>query len=199
MLSPILVSLPQPTASAPFCLYRKNNNINYWTTQSYQEVNQRIYFKCSNKHPLESLDGLLKERVVLYNPGWPWIPYFVVVFLVVALFLFFIFLPDIFFIRYFLYLHLKCYSFSWFPLRKPPIPSSLPLLPNPPTPASWPWHSSILGHRNATGPRAVPPIDDRLVHLLLYMQLEPWLLPCAVFGWWFSPRELLVGWGWDTG
>jgi hypothetical protein len=25
--------------------------------------------------------------------------------------------------------------------------SPLPLLPNPPTSASWPWHSPILGHR----------------------------------------------------
>jgi hypothetical protein len=22
------------------------------------------------------------------------------------------------------------------------------------------------------------------------MQLEPWVAPCALFGWWFSPREL---------
>ena len=36
----------------------------------------------------------------------------------------------------------------------------LPLLPNPPTPTSWPWHSPILGHRTFTGPRASPPIDD---------------------------------------
>ena len=55
----------------------------------------------------------------------------------------------------------------------PEIPYPLPpLLPNPPTPASWPWHSPILGHRTFTGPRASPPIDDLLGHPLLHMQLE---------------------------
>jgi hypothetical protein len=43
-----------------------------------------------------------------------------------------------FFIRYFLHLHFKCYSKS--PLYPAPI-----LLPNWPTPGSWPWHSPVLG------------------------------------------------------
>jgi hypothetical protein len=30
--------------------------------------------------------------------------------------------------------------------QKYPIPSSLPLLPFPPTPTSWPWYSPVLGH-----------------------------------------------------
>jgi hypothetical protein len=34
-----------------------------------------------------------------------------------------------------------------FPLQKSLILSPLPLLPNPPTPASWPWQSPILGHQ----------------------------------------------------
>ena len=53
------------------------------------------------------------------------------------------------------------------------IPYPLPLLTIPPTPASWPWHSPILGHRAATVPRAFPPIDGQLGHPLLHMQLEP--------------------------
>jgi hypothetical protein len=65
---------------------------------------------------------------------------------------------------YFLYLHFKCYPLSWFPLQKPPIPSPLPLLTNPSTPASWPWQSPTLGHRAFTGPRASPSIDDWLGH-----------------------------------
>jgi hypothetical protein len=74
-----------------------------------------------------------------------------------------------FFIRYFLYLHFKCYPLSWFPLQNSLSP---PLLPNPPTPSSWPWHSSTLGHRTFTGPRDSLPIDDQLGHPLLHMQLE---------------------------
>ena len=45
----------------------------------------------------------------------------------------------LFFFRYFLYLHFKCYpKSSLYP------PSAL--LPYPPTPTSWPWHSPVLGH-----------------------------------------------------
>jgi hypothetical protein len=54
-----------------------------------------------------------------------------------------------------------------FPLQKPLL--SPPPLTNPPTPSSWPWHSPILGHRTFTGPRASPPIHDRLGHPLLHM------------------------------
>jgi hypothetical protein len=57
-----------------------------------------------------------------------------------------------FFIIYFLYLHFKCYPES--PLYPPPA-----LIPNPPIPASWSWHSSVLGHMILARPRASPPID----------------------------------------
>jgi hypothetical protein len=70
-----------------------------------------------------------------------------------------------YFIRYFLILHFKCYPQS--PLY--PLPD---LLTNPPTPASWPWHSPVLGHIIFTRPRASPPIDAQLGHPLLHMQLE---------------------------
>ena len=33
-----------------------------------------------------------------------------------------------------------------------------------------------------------------LCHPLLHIQLEPWVPPCVLFGWWFSLREL---WGWS--
>jgi hypothetical protein len=68
------------------------------------------------------------------------------------------------FFRYFLYLHFKCYPQRL--LYPPPA-----LLPNPPTPASWPWHSPVLGHMIFPRPRASPPIDGRLGYLLLHMQL----------------------------
>ena len=54
---------------------------------------------------------------------------------------------------------------------KSPNPPST-LLPNPPTPTSWPWHSPVLGHMIFTRPRASPPIDGQLGHPLLHMQLE---------------------------
>jgi hypothetical protein len=104
--------------------------------------------------------------------------------------------------RYFLYLHFKCYSLSRYP-PKSPIPSLLPLLLRgcsptyPPTPASPPWHSPILGHRAFTEPKALLPIDAWHSHPLLHMRLEPWVPPCILLGWWFSPWELwgsLVGW-----
>jgi hypothetical protein len=64
----------------------------------------------------------------------------------------FSFLLDIFFI----YIS-NVTPFQVSPL-KIPYRLTLSLLTNSPTPASWPWHSPILGHR--TGPRAFPPIDD---------------------------------------
>jgi hypothetical protein len=56
----------------------------------------------------------------------------------------------------------------------PSFPSENPLSPppplaHPPTHShSWSWHSPILRHRTFTGPRASPPIDDRLGHPLLH-------------------------------
>jgi hypothetical protein len=58
-----------------------------------------------------------------------------------------------------------------FLVSPPKILSPFPLYPNLPIPASWPWHSPILGHRAFT--RASSPIDNQLGHPLLHMQLEP--------------------------
>jgi hypothetical protein len=44
--------------------------------------------------------------------------------------------------------------------------------PNPPTPASWSWNSPVLGHMIFARPRASPPIDGRVGHPLVHMQLE---------------------------
>jgi hypothetical protein len=81
--------------------------------------------------------------------------------------LFFLFLFKQIFIRYFLHLQFKCYPKS--PLYPPPT-----LLPNPFTPASWTWHSPVLGHIIFARPRASPPNHGLLGHLLLNMQLETW-------------------------
>ena len=73
-------------------------------------------------------------------------------------------------------------------------PLCLPLLPNAPTPTSWPWHFPILGHRTFTGTRVSPPFDVWLGCPLLHMQLESWVPLCVFFDWLFSPRELWGHW-----
>ena len=55
-------------------------------------------------------------------------------------------------------------------------------------------HSPLLGHQAFMGLRASPLIDARQGHHLLHMQLEPWVPPCVLFGWWFSPWELWGYW-----
>jgi hypothetical protein len=42
----------------------------------------------------------------------------------------------------------------------PEAPYTPTLLPKPPTPASWPWHSPVLGHMIFEIPRASPPNDE---------------------------------------
>jgi hypothetical protein len=69
-------------------------------------------------------------------------------FLLFSLLFFFLFFSYFihFLIRYFLYMHFKCYpESSLYP------PSTL--LPYSPTPASWPWHSPVRGHIKFAIPR----------------------------------------------
>jgi hypothetical protein len=81
------------------------------------------------------------------------------------------FLPP-FFIRYFLYIHFKFQMLSRkFPIPPPPAAA---LLPYPPTPASWPWHSPVLRHIKFAIPRGLSSQFWSLGHLLLHMQLETW-------------------------
>jgi hypothetical protein len=98
------------------------------------------------------------------------------------------------FIRYFLYLHFKCYS----SFLVSPLKISYPFPQSPAhqsmTPTSWPSNSPVLGYRTFTRPRVSPLIDDQLGHPLLLMQLDPWVPPCVFFGWWFSLRELWGYW-----
>jgi hypothetical protein len=76
--------------------------------------------------------------------------------------LFCTFLLDIFFI----YIsNFKCYP-------KSSLYPSPTLLPYPPTPTSWPWHSSVMGHIKFARPRGSLPSDGQLGHLLLHMQLD---------------------------
>jgi hypothetical protein len=55
---------------------------------------------------------------------------------------------PLFFIRYFLYIHFKCYPESF--LYPPPA-----VLPYPLTPTSWPWHSPVLEHIKSAIPRSL--------------------------------------------
>jgi hypothetical protein len=73
------------------------------------------------------------------------------------------FLFCVFFIRYFLHLHFKCYPQSPYTLPRPCFPTHP--LPSPGIPLYW-------GHMIFTRPRASPPVDRRLGHPLLHMQLE---------------------------
>ena len=75
-------------------------------------------------------------------------------------------------LKYFLYLHFKCYPFSGFPSENPLSPIS-PRAYQYTIHDSWPWHSPILGHRTFTGSRACPPIGEQLGHPLLHKGLEP--------------------------
>ena len=76
----------------------------------------------------------------------------------------------VFFIRYLLYLHFKCYPLSCFPLQKPPIPSSSPcslkhqlLLPGPGIPLHWGTEPSQ--------DKDLSPNNDQQGHSLLLMEL----------------------------
>jgi hypothetical protein len=55
---------------------------------------------------------------------------------------------PIFFIRYFIHLHFKCYP--EIPLYPP-----LTMIPYPPTPTSWPWRTPVLGHIKFARPRGL--------------------------------------------
>jgi hypothetical protein len=70
-----------------------------------------------------------------------------------------------FLIRYFLYIHFKCYPKSFLY----PLPALLPYLP---TPSSWSWHSLALGHIKFALPRGLSSQWWPIGHLLLHMQLE---------------------------
>jgi hypothetical protein len=62
------------------------------------------------------------------------------------------------------------------------------------TPTSPALHSLTLRHQAFKGPRVAPPIDAKYGRPLPNMQLEPWVSPCVLFGWWFSPWKLWEMW-----
>jgi hypothetical protein len=114
------------------------------------------------------------------------------------------------FLKFFLFICFLLDSFFTYISNVIPFPSPCPwnLLSYSPSlcfyegdhpPTHLPSHSPTLGNPAFTGPRASPPIDAQQSHSLLHMRLEPWVLPCILIGWWFSPWELwrrwdLIGW-----
>jgi hypothetical protein len=98
---------------------------------------------------------------------------------------------SLFYIRYFLYLHFKCYPLSSFSFQKPPTPFPFPLLNYLPTPT---FLSNIPLHWG------IEPSQDQEPLLPLMSQKS---ILCFIFnwshesfmctlGWWFSHWELLV-------
>ena len=64
----------------------------------------------------------------------------------------------------------------------------LPLLPHCPSiPLCW-------GIKLSQEQWPLLPLMPDKASMLLYMQLEPWVPPCVLFGWWFSPWKLWVVW-----
>ena len=103
--------------------------------------------------------------------------------------------PSLYFflIRYFLYLHFKCFSLSRSPFQKPPITYPLPsrVLPHPPNPVVSPWHSSTLGPKGFSSHWC--PTRPFSAH----MWPAPRVPPCVFFGSWSSPQE--SPWGGGSG
>ena len=82
------------------------------------------------------------------------------------------------------------------PLLFPPPPASMRVIPYPPTVPSSPGIPLHWGIGNPLGPRAAPPTDAQQGHPLPYIQPEPWIPSCVLFGWWSSPPELRGGGRW---
>jgi hypothetical protein len=104
------------------------------------------------------------------------------------------------FIRYFLYLHFKCYSLSRSPLQKPlshpPTPASMRVLPtNYPLPLSSP---GIPLHWSIEPPQAqglhLSLMSNKAILCHIYSQSHG-TLQVYSFGWWSSPQELRGGGG----
>jgi hypothetical protein len=120
---------------------------------------------------------------------------FVILVIIIFIFLFFLFCW-----RFYLFTFQMLFPFLGFPSRNPishpPSPCFYEGSSHPPIHScltSLPWHSPTLEPQAFTEPMTSPPTDARKGHPLLHMQLEPWIPPCVLFGWWFSPWELGVG------
>ena len=98
-----------------------------------------------------------------------------------------------------LFIYISCNPLSWFSLLEAPIPSSLPVLLYRcfHTHLLLPPHPDISLHWGMEPLQDQRPLlslmPDKAIHLLR-RQMEPWILPCVLFGWWFSPCKLWRVW-----
>jgi hypothetical protein len=102
------------------------------------------------------------------------------------------FCSTLFFIGYFPYLHFKCCCLSLSPPPRNPLshPHSQYFYEDvPPTLYSLLSNSATLRYQVLTGSRPSPLIDAQQGHPLLHMLLEPWVPPCVLIWWSFSPWE----------
>jgi hypothetical protein len=112
--------------------------------------------------------------------------------------------PDVWLIYLFI-LNILCiyisnvFIFPSFPSRTPlshsPPPASMRVLP-PPLPPHCPGIPLHWGTKPSQDQGPLLLEDARQSHPLLHMQLEPWVPPCVLYGWWFSRWELGGGGGW---
>jgi hypothetical protein len=105
----------------------------YWICSKTYDINDMVP---NSRYHLKTVDtkkvraaGTVSStrRVLLLRMIWSW---------------------PLFFIRYFLHLHFKCYP------KSPLYPPSA-LLPYPHTTTSWPWHSPVLGHITFARPQGL--------------------------------------------
>jgi hypothetical protein len=108
-----------------------------------------------------------------------------------------------FFNGHFLCLHFKCYPLSQSPhprnpLYHPPSPAAMRVFPQVPTHSclptlTFPYIAALSLHRTS----ASPTIYAQQRNPLLHMNLETWVSPPVLLGWWFSPWNLWESWLFD--
>ena len=104
-----------------------------------------------------------------------------------------------FFIGHFIYLHVKYYAPSPFPVWKldiPPLAPAFMMTPLPPIHLLPPHAPRILlcWDTEPSQYQGTPLLLMPHKAILLYIKLEPFVLPCVLFIWWFDPWELCGSW-----
>ena len=104
-----------------------------------------------------------------------------------------LFLFYFIFIRYFLYIS-NGIPFPGFPSDKPLSYTHSPCSPTHSLPLPCLGISLHAGIKTSQDQGSLFPLLSNKAGDLLHMQLEPWVPPCVLFGWWFSPWVLWAYW-----